>query len=834
MSSMNSYQYTTFTISELEKAFSTSLKAGLSQEEMPKRQQTYGPNSIEQKATPWYTLFFRQTNTSFTYLLALAGIISFAVDDPINGIIILLTISINSFLGFFQEYRAEQSLTLLRKHLTSTVKIIRNSTLTLIPSVELVPGDILRLEPGDHIAADVRFVTAKGLTVDESSLTGESAPVKKIDMPLSAPAHTVYEATNIGFLGTVVASGSALALVIATGSQTMFGSISTLTLAMHHTSNFQIKLAKLSTFLLITALITIIALFGSHFLLKGIHTDWIQLLLFSLALTVGLAPEALPTVTTFALSQGALQLAHHNVIVRRLSAIEDLGAINLLCTDKTGTLTENILTVTATYPLTTVPLLLYALLASKREHITEPFDQALWTAATPSDKEQETSYKRIEEVPFDPHKRRNIVLVKNSDYLLIVRGAYEEVITYTQPFKEKEILEKWIEFQAHEGNRIIALAYKKLSTPPEDLEKELFNVSFAGVIAFNDPIKSSAIHAVAQAQRFGITIKMLTGDSKEIACAVAQHIGLTTTFQCAFTGAEFKQLSPAQQEQAVKDFNVFARVTPEQKYHIVSLLRTYNTVGFLGEGINDAPALKSSHVAIVVQHASDLAKDNADIVLLKKSLNVIIEGIILGRQTFSNTTKYLVATLSSNFGNSYSVAISSLFVPFLPMLPLQILLVNLLSDFPMISIATDTVDPEELKKPTVFNLKTLTFIMIILGLISSFFDFILFARFYRQGALVLQTNWFIASILTELVLIFSIRTKQPFYKATAPSRALIFFSVAAFALTLIIPATTWGQKTFHFYTPLKTDYFLILFIVFVYFITTELAKLLYYRWKNHH
>ncbi len=833
MNSVNLYKYTTFSPHTLEKEFSTSLQDGLFQAEVLKRQRIYGLNTIEQKSPSWYRVFFRQINTSFTYLLALAGIISFAVHDATNGSIILLTIAINSFLGFFQEYKAEQSLRLLRRHLISKVTVLRNGIFISVESTELVPGDILHLAAGDRIPADVRFLTATSLTVNESSLTGESVPVQKIASPLPASAQTVYEGTNIGFLGTLVTSGSSTALVITTGSQTVFGSISTLSLTAQHTSTFQTDLAKLSTFLLVTALITIIALFVSHFLLKGMHTDWAQLLLFALALTVGLAPEALPTVTTFALSQGALQLAHHNVVVRRLSSIEDLGAINLLCTDKTGTLTENTLTVTELYPVNRAPLLLHALLASKKEHVTEPFDQALWAAATDSDKEQENHYIRIKEVPFDPHKRRNVVLVKNDDYLLIVRGAYEELITHTQPFKEQEALEKWIQSQAQQGNRSIALAYKHLSTLAEDIEKELCDLTFAGVIAFNDPIKSSAMHAVTQAQRFGIIIKMLTGDSKEVACAVAQHIGLTTTPECALTGATFEGLSSAQQEQAVKDYTVFARVTPEQKYRIVSLLCRYNTVGFLGEGINDAPALKSSHVALVVQHASDLAKENADIVLLKKSLNVIIEGIILGRQIFSNTTKYLLATLSSNFGNSYSIAIASLFVPFLPMLPLQILLVNLLSDFPMISIATDTVEPKEVKKPTAFNLKTLTFMMIVLGLISSIFDFIIFGLFYRQGALVLQTNWFIASILTELVLIFSIRTKQPFYKATAPSRTLMLSSVIAFILTLIIPLTSWGQQVFHLHAPTKTEYFIIISIVCSYFIITELAKLFYYRLKNH-
>jgi P-type Mg2+ transporter len=428
---MDLYHHTTSTLQDLEKSFSTSLSAGLTSEQVASLKRLYGSNTIEEKEIGWSTILLNQFTTSFTYLLIGAAGLSMLLGDSTNTFIIISIILINGLLSFFQEYRAQQALLLLQKYIITTTKVLRNKINISLSSKELVPGDIIILEPGDFVPADVRFITTTSLTIDESSLTGESAPVTKDSIPLQAPAHSVYTATNLGFSGTTVIAGSATALVLAIGNKTMFGTISTFTTTTMRQNDFSERLKGLSTFILAFVFITLIALFSFHLALKGIHTDIAQLLLFSLALTIGLTPEALPTVITFALSRGALQLARHNVIVKRLSAIEDLGAITLLCTDKTGTLTENTLTVKALYPVAHTPLLLYALLASKKEHLTEPFDKALWAAASTEDKLQETHYERIEEIPFDPYKRHNTVLIKsNNSFIIIVRGAYEKVITY--------------------------------------------------------------------------------------------------------------------------------------------------------------------------------------------------------------------------------------------------------------------------------------------------------------------------------------------------------------------------------------------------------------------
>lgn len=818
---MNIYKYVHFTREQLEKELSTSSKSGLAPEQVIAFQKRFGSNTLSSQGTTWFSLLVRQYNSAFTYLLFGAAVASLLVKDIINSCIIFGIVLLNGLLGFFQEYRAEQALTLLKQHLSMTAQVIRGGAQTTIDSAELVPGDLIILKPGDYIPADVRFIDGS-LSIDESLLTGESTPAKKTSDPLSQDAHSVYEALNCGFLGTTVTSGSAKAFILATGSSTMFGGISTLTLQTARQSNFQERLTQLSRFLLGLIIITLITVFCVHLLIYGSQTNIIELLFFSIALTVGLTPEALPTVTTFALSRGALQLAKHNVIVKRLSAIEDLGAITILCTDKTGTLTENSLTVDAFHPVDDT-LKLYARLACKREEPLDPFDKAL-KEATDGLSEQAQAYTVVKEVPFDPLKKRNTVLVqKDNEYLLITRGAFETLAQMCTEVPPE--LRTWITGQAELGTRVLAIASKKVSNAV--VEGNESQMTLTGLVSFHDPIKPTVTAAAKKAHMLGITLKMITGDSKEVACAVAQKIGLTQPPCSVVTGDELDALSPEEREKAVITNAVFARISPEQKFQIINILKPGNVVGFLGEGINDAPALKVAHVGLAVQYASDIAKDAADIILLDKSLRVIIEGIAIGRGVFSNTIKYILASISSTFGNFYSIAIISMLVNFLPLSAVQILLINFLSDLPMISIATDTVDPDELKRPHAYKLKEIAFFATILGIVSSFFDFILFSTFSSAAPAVIQTNWFITCVFTELALIFSVRTKKPFYQARRPSTTLLALSATVALFTLYMPYSHWGQTVFLFQPVSGHDLLIIASIVVTYFIATELVKLLY-------
>ena len=824
---MKTIDYSTYSKEQLEKELGTSLTSGLSKSQVDEYQKKYGLNDIEEHPYSWVSLLFRQFNTPFMYLLVGAATVSFFLADRINAIIIFCIVIINGLLSFFQEYRAEQALKLLKAHLTMQARVIREGIPSTIDSKDLVPGDIIQLSPGDYIPADVRIVEG-ALTVDESLLTGESAPVKKSSNQLVQAAGDVYGATNIGFLATTVSSGSAKAVVLTTGQRTMFGGISLLTLKTVAHSGFQERLTRLSTFILCLTIITLIVLFSFHLLLKGMQTDIIQLLLFSISITLGLTPEALPTVTTFALSRGALQLAHHNVVVKRLSAIEDLGAITILCTDKTGTLTENKLTLNALLKRDD-RLELYALLASKKEPPLDPFDAATRAYMNEDVKTEEQSYTRISEIPFDPVRKRTTVIVeKEHSRYMITRGAFEEITKLCLAIEDEKSLKDWIEKEEHDSNRVLALAYKKLENSPEEEQ----GMTFAGLVAFVDPIKGTAAEAVSKAHKLGITLKMITGDSKEVGCAVAKKIGLMKEHQGSITGAEFAKLSPEEKHHVAHSYAVFARILPEQKFEIVMLLKDGNVVGFLGEGINDAPALKAADAGLAVQGASDTARDAADIILLRKSLLVIVEGIALGRNVFSNTIKYITAAISANFGNYYSVAIASLLIDFLPMLPIQILLVNIIGDLPMVSIATDNVDPEELKKPHEYALKDIALMAMILGIVSTMFDFVFFSIFFRSQPAVLQTNWFIESVFTQLALIYSVRTKNAFFKASRPSAALLLLSFSMAALTVIATSMQWGHTLFHFQAPGLKNLLIIAAITISYFLTTDVIKLLYLRLTN--
>ncbi|MBA2307047.1 HAD-IC family P-type ATPase, partial [Candidatus Dependentiae bacterium] len=541
-----------------------------------------------------------------------------------------------------------------------------------------------------------------------------------------------------------------------------------------------------------------------------------------------LTPEALPTVITFALSRGALQLVRHNVVVKRLSAIEDLGAITILCTDKTGTLTENKLSVRAEYEEKKNSVLHFMLLASKRSITKDPFDTAILEAASSELMSTRDHYTLIKEIPFNPTLRRNSVLLSlNNNRVLVTRGSFESIEKISQPIDNIDALHRWITEQSSQGNRVLAVAYK--NNPTEDNPASEEGFTFVGLAAFYDPIKPTTHKALIKARKLGITIKMITGDSTEVATAVARQIELPDNH---ITGTEFCALSLKEKQEAVKTYTLFTRIIPQQKYEIVNLMKENNVVAFVGEGINDAPALQASHVGLAVHGASDIAKDVADIILLNNSLFAIIEGISIGRNIFSNTMKYILATISSNFGNCYSIGIASLLIDFLPLLPLQILLINFLSDLPMVAIATDTVDYDELRLPQKYDLGNLAFIAAILGITSSLFDFLTFALFYRKGPQVLQTSWFIESILTELVLVYSVRTKGLFYKAARPSLFLVGVSLLAGIVTIALPSSQIGTLMFHFKAPTAHALATIGGIVICYFITTELVKLLYYRYRG--
>lgn len=814
----------------------STTESGLSLQQAAERAKISGPNELSANQIKWYDIFLRQFHSAFLYLLIGSAILSLILHHFIDGLMILIFVLINALLGFYQEYRSEKTLQLLKHYIIAKTTVLREGAKTQITSSELVTGDIIFLQPGDIIPADIRFLRTENIVIDESILTGESVSVSKTHETLKQEISEPYKARNIGFSGTTVISGKATGVVVGIGKNTVIGNIATLTVETKRESSFQKSVNRLSNFILKLISATLIFIVIANILLKGSDVHLPTLLIFAIALAISVIPEALPVVTTFSFSRGALRLAKRKVVVKRLSAIEDLGGIEVLCTDKTGTITENVLSVHSCFPENSSALF-FANLAVSLATNNDSFDTALQQALPNAERKNFSSFERLQEIPFDPIRRMNsVVVAKKNAHTLVVRGALESVLplcTTMGGIPKSQIL-KWAQQEGSYGRRIIAVAKKNLTTLPLDdqIATEENNLEFVGLIAFEDPLKKTAASAIKNAEKLGVKIKIITGDSKDVAGAIAFQTGLITSPDDVLTGEELDKLSLRQQHDAVAKYAVFARIAPEQKYRIIQLLQEKYTVGFLGEGINDAPALKVANVAIVVQEASGIAREAADIVLLNKSLHVIVDGIKEGRKVFGNTAKYIKTTLASNFGNFYTVAIASLFIPFLPLLPLQILLINLLTDFPMIAIATDNVDDEELKLPKTYDIKEIALFATIMGILSSLVDFLFFLSFYKISPEVLQTNWFIGCVMTELIFLFSVRTKLPILRGNAPSRSLLVLSLAAFVVSIILPFTTIGQNVFSFITPTFEHLTRIVLLIVGYFVATEVVKRMYYRFAT--
>lgn len=847
---MNFLDYACKKTDELEKEFFTNSKLGLSNGQLELNKKKWGLNIVDKKSKTWLEYLFDQYKSPMIILLLFAALISAILGENINAIIIFFVIVINTFISFYQEYFASKQVSLLEGYLSRTSKVVRNGKIVIVESSNIVPGDLIVLEPGDHIPADMRIIEANNLGINESALSGESAPVKKIGQELNFCPQNIFCASNIGFGATTVVEGNGKGIVFAIGQESSFGKISDLTLSTVSQTRFFKNLRKLSNLLIYVIVITMTILVIAHIFLKP-TVSVSEILMFAVALAVGIAPEALPSISNFALSRGALMLAKNKVIVKRLSSVEDLGGLEIICTDKTGTITENRLSIedinSINYDYKS-SIIYMALAASRKlEHDVRPinpFDDAVWEKLMHQDFLEIAKYTRAAEVPFDSGHRRNIVLVKREqDFTLINNGDFHEIASRSKlSLDQIKSFEAWINQKAKEGCRVIAVSKKNIG--PEvgnkifengglrlkDLMEYENEMEFVAVVALFDPIRKTVKYSMDQARKLGLQVKIITGDDAPVASNIAKEIGLVRNIEDFVTGQEFASMSDSEKERIAIVVPVFARFLPEQKHEVIKILKKTKSVGYLGDGINDAPAIKEADVGFAVAGAVDIAKDAADIILVKKSLVTIIEGIKIGRAVFVNTFNYLKITLASNIGNFFSIAIVSVFIPFLPLLPLQILLLNLLSDAPMIAISTDNVSPSDLARPTSYNMKNLLFFIFVFGSISSIFDLIFFHKFYKAGfPEFLQTNWFIFSIATEILFIFSGRSKAIFTKATRPSIWVFLFSAITIILAIAIPFTGFGQNIFGFINPSFYGIFLILGIGAAYFLSCEIFKLFYYK-----
>ena len=797
-----------------------------------------GANRIPRPKLSGLRILLRQLTSPMTYVLAAAFFISLIVSDWSSALTILVFLILNAVLSFTQEYRSEHVVQKLQKFITSTALVKRNGVWKALPRDEVVAGDMVAVKAGDAFPADVRIMKAENLLVDESILTGESAPVEKDERTMTALPETPSDAVNIGFAGTIVVSGEAEALVVATGGQTVFGGIAAESSETKRPSIFEQNIASFSKFLVWLTVIVLGAVYIANLLIKGAAESPIDLLLFSLAVAVSVIPEALPAVITITFSKGALILARKKVVVKRLSAIEDLGHIEVLCTDKTGTITENKLAIGRVVCGNVNACLLSALHSSElpqgKKQTVSSFDAAIWHFASNELHGEAKKAVRLDQLPFDPTRRRNATIVeRNGKTILALKGAPEDILDLCHVTgAAREAAESEFKAMGKEGMRVLAVAEREVVKKAEYGAADEEGAVFMGLIGFIDPLKSTAKAAILLAEKLHVRIKMITGDSAEVAGAVGVSVGIIKSASEVITGAELAKLDDHAFAAAVEETDVFARVTPDIKYRIVNALEKKFATGFLGEGINDAPALKAANVAIAVAEASDIAREAADVVLLERSLAVVVDGIKEGRTIFANVTKYIRYTLVGNLGNFFSIALISLFVDYLPLLPVQILLINLLTDIPFVAVATDNVDIEDIATPHRFSIRGLALYASILGFVASLFDFIFFAIMRSAPVGEIRTLWFVMNMLTEVATIFVLRTNRFFLSARRPSWLLTLISVTIMAISVVLPFTSFGARVFSFVTPGAVGLAMVIAIMFVYVAATEAVKLAYLRFSK--
>ncbi|ABK04853.1 magnesium-translocating P-type ATPase [Arthrobacter sp. FB24] len=805
---------------------------GLASGEAAKRLAAVGPNAVRTHQASGWSVLGRQLGSPILILLAITAGLSLFLGDATNSIVIGVILLVSVGLGFTNEFRAERAAEALHSRVTHLAAVLRDGTMDEVGVTTLVPGDVVHLAIGAIIPADIRLLTAKDLLCDESILTGESLPVSKDPAPVTG-AVALADLTSCLFMGTVVQSGSCTGVVVATGGRAEFGRIALGLGERQPQTEFQLGLKRFSYLLLQVAIVLTSLIFIANLLLQR---PVIESLLFSLAIAVGITPQLLPAVVSTSLATGTRQLAKRKVLVKRLVCIEDLGDMDVLVTDKTGTLTEGRISFTAALPardgVSPGALLTLGLLATEAEYTEakvstvglNPLDMALWASADAAGF-QPDRYERLDVIDFDHLRRRTSVLVSEDGAAarLVTKGSPEDVLALCvdTPAGVQAMLDE----QFNAGSRVVAVASRAAggmtSIEPPD-EKDLV---LEGLLVFLDRPKANARASLDQLETLGITVKIATGDNAKVAEKVCDELGVLSGG--TLTGAEVEALSDSELAAAAREASIFARVSPEQKARIIRLLRqSGGSVGFMGDGVNDALALHAADIGISVDSATDVAKDAADVVLLDKDLGVLAEGVMEGRRIFANTIKYVLMGTSSNFGNMFSAATASVFLSFLPMLPGQILLNNLLYDTGQLAIPGDRVDKEQLLAPSHWNIGFIRRFMLLFGPISSVFDFATFALMLFAFNAVpgeFRAGWFIESIATQTLIIFAIRTRRVPFLRSRPSAGLLGASLGVVALGIFLPLSPLAGVLG--FDPLPTPFFLALLgMTVVYLVMVEFAK----------
>ncbi|MGD0877383.1 MAG: magnesium-translocating P-type ATPase [Anaerolineales bacterium] len=829
---------------------------GLNQVEVENRLELYGPNEVaREKRRTWLLRLWDNVKNPLVILLVILGIISYATGDTPGSIVILVMVILGMVLRFVQESRADNAAEKLKAMVRTTTTVIREGQRKEINLKELVPGDIVALAAGDMIPADVRVLTTKDLFLNQSALTGESLPVEKTAGVVAASVQNPLEMANICFLGSNIESGTATAVVVQTGSGTYFGSLANSITGQRILTSFD-KGVNQFTWLMISFMIVMVPMV---FIFNGLSKhNWLEAFLFALAVAVGLTPEMLPMIVTVNLSKGAISMSKKKVIVKRLNSIQNFGAMDVLCTDKTGTLTEGKIILEKHLDVLGNPskrVLDYGYMNSYYQTgLKNLMDEAILNHVNLNDDLQvDELYRKIDELPFDFQRKRMSVIVENDkgQHILICKGAVEELMQLSTHVEvNNEILEVTAEHDEHrkqrvkqlnsEGYRVIAIAYRIFpgtDDTPHYTTKDESDLTLLGYMAFLDPPKATASEALSKLNEHSVAVKILTGDNDIVTATICKQVGLPIDHM--LLGNQIEEMNEAQLAEAAEVNTVFAKLSPSHKERIIHALQSKgHVVGFMGDGINDAPALKAADVGISVDSAVDIAKESSDIILLENSLLVLQDGVMEGRRVFGNITKYIKMAASSNFGNMFSVLGASIFLPFLPMLPIQVLTNNLLYDFSQTAIPTDEVDADWLNRPRKWAIGELRRFIIFIGPISSIFDYAtFFIMMFIYGAwahpdlahqTLFHTAWFVESLFTQTLIIHVIRTKKiPFIQSRA-SKSLIFASLAIVAVGAFLPYSPLAGLLG--FVPLPASFWLwLLAMLIIYILLTQIIKTWFYR-----
>jgi Mg2+-importing ATPase len=808
---------------------------GLSEEEAARRLARYGGNELEEARRPSrLSTIWQQVKSPLVLLLLVAAVISAFTGSWTDAAIVLTIVCASVLLGYSREYRSQVAISRLHERISILVKVLRGARECTVPLAKIVPGDVVLLSAGSMVPADARLLEATDLFVSQAVLTGESFPVDKRPGILR-PEAALAQRDNCVFRGTHVRSGTGRCLAVATGRSTHFGGIAKRLALRAPETEFDRGLRHFGYVLLTTMVVMVLAVVTVNILLER---PPIETLLFSLALAVGLSPELLPAILSVNLSASAQAMAAHGVLVRRLSAIENLGSMDVLCIDKTGTLTEGAVSLEGAYDAagrsSEEVLELGALNAGLQAGLSNPLDEALLRTRKP----EPEAAKKLGEIPYDfVRKRLSVIVRTHGEVLLITKGAFAHVLeSCTQvsgegPLDEplRAALQQRFDAWSQQGIRVLALATRSLEARESYTRHDEESLTFRGFLLFADRPKAGAREAVLELSRAGVSIKLITGDSRLVSEHVAREVGLGTGR--VFTGEQLDQLSDEALWHQAELTDLFVEVDPTQKERIIlALKKKGHVVGFMGDGVNDAPAMHAADTSVSVERAADVAKEAADFVLLDHHLDVVRRGIAEGRKTFANTLKYILTTTSANLGNMVSMAVASLFLPFFPLLAGQILLNNFLSDVPAIGLAGDSVDPELMDKPRRWNMRFIGRFMVSFGLLSSLFDFLTFGALlwaFHASPALFRTGWFIESLLTELVIALVVRTRRPFYRSR-PGTLLLVSTVAVAALTFLIPFLPFAGAL-GFVRPSGTLLLAILAITGLYVAATEQAKKGFFR-----